>query len=66
MSPSETTLRRGMSRFAYAHLFVSLIARPLLDKIDLYPAALACKPAAIASLLVFALAAWVGHESFLR
>ena len=63
----ETTLRRGMSRFAYAHLFVSLIARPLLDKIDLYPAALACKPAVIASLLVFALAAWVGHDKhFLR
>jgi hypothetical protein len=53
----ETSLRRGIHRFAWSHLSV-FVLRPVLDKVDLYPAALACQPAALASLLVFALAVW--------
>jgi hypothetical protein len=49
------SLERGARRMAAAHLLVSA-ARPLLESASLYPAAMACRPAVAASLLVYVLA----------
>ena len=49
------TLRYGVRRVAALHLAVA-VARPLLDVASHYPAALSCKPATAASLLVYLLA----------
>ena len=51
-------LRRGVLATACLHLAIAL-ARPLLEPASVYPAAMACKPAVVASLLLYALAAEV-------
>ena len=50
-------MKKGLVSFAFLHLAVGA-ARLALESADVYPAAMACLPATLASVAVFALAAW--------
>mmetsp|Transcript_23505 Transcript_23505/g.53015 ORF Transcript_23505/g.53015 Transcript_23505/m.53015 type:complete len:364 (+) Transcript_23505:3-1094(+) len=52
---THTILRRGVFRMAISHLVVAL-ARPIFESKTVYPAAMDCRPAVVASLAVYILA----------
>ena len=54
-TPGGPTLRRALRVMSVMHLALVLIIRPILEGPAVYPAAMACLPAVIASLLAFAL-----------
>lgn len=55
LTKATYTLQRGVRLLAASHLVIAVV-RPLVDQPALYPAAMGCKPAVVASWLVFVLA----------
>lgn len=55
-------LRRGLMQHSLMHLAVA-VARPLVDSVQLYPAALACIPATIVCYGVYVVAAAVASDA---
>ena len=51
------SLRRGLLAMSVVHLALLVIARPLLETVVVYPAAMACRPAVAGSLVVYLLTA---------